>query len=257
MTVQGIDVSHHNMLPNLTTYGFVFHKATQGAGYVDPTFATRWPFLKELGKVRGAYHFISMNNSAHDQVEHFASVVPVERGDIIALDFETDGTWGNYSRDTIALRGADVMRLLRLKYLNNRIVLYCNRSDYTRYVASGGVQVSVGDGLWIASPGVTPTMPYLFWQYGGTGIDLDHGNFDTLDALKEWANMGSAWEELSDVTAPDGRHYTYGELARWTNVYVNELKDEIPAIAARLDAIEAKLPGVHGTFTITGSGSVG
>lgn len=254
--IEGIDISHHNALPDITPYAFVFHKATQGATNTDPTFAARWPLIKARGKVRGAYHFMSMRDSAQAQVDHFVSAVSVERGDIIALDFETDGTWGSYTVQAIGTMGAEVMRLLRLKYLNNRVVLYCNRSDYTRYVAVLG-KVPVGDGLWIASPGFVPTMPYVFWQYGGVGLDVDHGNFDSIDALKEWANMGSAWDELSDVTDDKGRHYTYGELARWTNVYVNQLKDEVPAIAARLDAIEALLPNIHGTFTITGSGSVG
>lgn len=257
MTVYGVDISHHNAMPDISTYDFVFLKATQGATFVDSTYAVRWEALRKAGKVRGAYHFMSMGDSAPAQVDHFVAIANIHPGDIVVLDFENDDTWQFYTTAQIAAMGNAIMGMLRQAYPDNRVILYCNRTDAKRGV---GVQ----DGLWIASPGVTPTMPYVFWQYGGEStLDLDRGNFDTIDDLREWANMATSnpWVLPSGVLKEDGTPYSYGELLEYCDRFISEFRDTVfPDIEGKLDALTVKvdaLAGLKGTFTITGSGSVG
>ncbi len=85
-----IDVSHHNQVASfeaLRGAGVlgVIHKATQGAGYVDPTFAANRRRAQEAGLLFGAYHFGTGGRIAA-QIEHFLTVaaeVP-----LLVLDLE-------------------------------------------------------------------------------------------------------------------------------------------------------------------------
>lgn len=90
------DLSHHNTVMDLTTYTehhpVVVLKATQGTGYVDPTFATRWPLARHLGLIRGAYHYADTTGSARDQAGWFTSNLAAADWsadtDIVILDVE-------------------------------------------------------------------------------------------------------------------------------------------------------------------------
>lgn len=62
MTADFPDISHHNPTPDfpgLKTAGapLVVLKATEGAGYTDPTFRSRWAAAKSASLPRTAYHF--------------------------------------------------------------------------------------------------------------------------------------------------------------------------------------------------------
>src|ERR1700739_2829988 len=52
----------------------VILKATQGTGFVDPTFAPRIADARDAGMLVGAYHFMD-GSSPIEQVAHFLSVV--------------------------------------------------------------------------------------------------------------------------------------------------------------------------------------
>ncbi len=61
-TVPGIDVSYWNAgidWPKVRAAGqrFTFIKASEGDGYLDPTFDDNWRGAKAAGLLRGAYHF--------------------------------------------------------------------------------------------------------------------------------------------------------------------------------------------------------
>ena len=65
-TVPGIDVSYWNAgidWPKVRATGqrFVFAKASEGGSYVDPTFDDNWRGAKNVGLLRGAYHFFRCN----------------------------------------------------------------------------------------------------------------------------------------------------------------------------------------------------
>ena len=72
---------------------FAFCKATEGATYTDPTFASNWAAMKAAGLIRGAYHFGRPGSDPVVQANRFCDVVGPRDGDLqMTLDLEaTDG----------------------------------------------------------------------------------------------------------------------------------------------------------------------
>lgn len=67
---------------------YLWEKATQGVGYVNPFFQKNWTAARSAGLTRGAYHYLDGSNPI-DQAEHFLSVVgPLQQFDLLALDVE-------------------------------------------------------------------------------------------------------------------------------------------------------------------------
>jgi GH25 family lysozyme M1 (1,4-beta-N-acetylmuramidase) len=190
MTVLGSDWSHWNEHPNADPYEFIFHKATQGDYQVDSRYAERASWIRDMGKVWGAYHFPDVNVPVGKQIRYFYDHANIQPGDVVALDFENDGHWYAYTKAFLANFGKMCMAELFIRYPNNRVILYCNRDAYATIVQP--YNVPIGAGLWIASPGTAPTMPWLFWQYGNGSVDYDRANFTDLDALKLWCHFDTA-----------------------------------------------------------------
>lgn len=89
-----LDLSHHNKIASfqmIFDYGVrgVILKATQGSGYVDPTYAKRKLAAKAAGLAVGAYHFAS-SGPPDAQLKHFLDVAELEADEIGALDYEPD-----------------------------------------------------------------------------------------------------------------------------------------------------------------------
>lgn len=184
MTVNGIDISNNNVDQDYSQHDFVFLKATEGETYQDATYSSRHNAVRTAGKVCGAYLFYRTASAPSKHVEWFHTVAAIQSGDIVALDFENDGTWGQFSNQALAGMATQTMQLLMSTYTQNRVVLYCNLWTYNNVIAP--FNVPVGDGLWLAEPSNTPAIPWVFWQYGHSSVDLDQGNFDTPDRLRIW-----------------------------------------------------------------------
>ena len=68
----GIDISHHNganfpieyLKPNKSI--FIYIKASQGAKFLDPRFASNWKRAGEVKLHRGAYHFLTSGDPGTD-----------------------------------------------------------------------------------------------------------------------------------------------------------------------------------------------
>lgn len=95
-SVQGlnvvIDLSHFNTVtsfPNIKSAGIVgiIHKATEGTGWSDPTYAGRKPQALAAGLLWGAYHF-GTNADGAEQAQYFLKIVNPGPNDLLALDFE-------------------------------------------------------------------------------------------------------------------------------------------------------------------------
>lgn len=97
MRVDGIDISHHQPgtldLEGAHRRGlkWMYHKATEGNGYVDPMYAKRRDQAKKVGLPFGAYHFARPSRSdAITEARHFLAVAKPVPGDLRpALDLET------------------------------------------------------------------------------------------------------------------------------------------------------------------------
>ena len=91
--VEGIDVSHYETVDfakvKASGVAFAIMKATEGTGYVDPTFASYYAEAKANGLVRGAYHFHRASSDPKQQIDHFLANVSPTAGDLpLILDVE-------------------------------------------------------------------------------------------------------------------------------------------------------------------------
>lgn len=99
MSVLGIDVSHDQgeidwFSVARSATRFAFAKATDGSTFVDPFFAKNWPRIRDVGLLRGAYHYARPGGDPEAQASHFAGVAgPLAWGQLPpAIDLEvTDG----------------------------------------------------------------------------------------------------------------------------------------------------------------------
>lgn len=187
MTVKGIDIYRRNSVPSLTDVSFIFHKVTQGLFFIDDQYGTRHIKYGKQVPLWGGYHFYSALNPVDSQLNAFIGHANLLPGEVAILDFEDwNNEWSATTPHSLANDANHFMMELKRRLPHNRCLLYCNRWTYTNIIAKYGV--SVGDGLWIASPDGTPTMPYLFWQTGAiNGIDMNIANFSTVDAMLRWA----------------------------------------------------------------------
>jgi lysozyme len=66
----------------------VIQKATQGVGYVDPTWTKHRAGALAAGLLFGSYHFLTGSASGADQAAFFLRTVGPHPGELLALDFE-------------------------------------------------------------------------------------------------------------------------------------------------------------------------
>lgn len=181
MAVLGVDVSGYQTT-TFSTKGlaFVFVKATEGTGYVNPKYRAQVAHARAAGLVVGHYHF--GRNGGAAEADYFLSKLDLKSGDILAFDWETT-TVSQAERDAFIKR-------VKSKAPGHKVVLYCNVSYWkTRDSDNGGPM----DGLWIADPNHAAGKPgiqhaWVFHQYSWAGgIDRNVANFKDAAALRAWA----------------------------------------------------------------------
>ena len=93
MTVNAVvDLSHHNGNVDFAAakadgIAAVFHKASQGLGYVDPAYASNRARAEAAGLLWGAYHF-GTGDDPDAQADHFLAAAGDLAGTLLVLDFE-------------------------------------------------------------------------------------------------------------------------------------------------------------------------
>lgn len=200
MPISGVDLSHFNTaMPSLNGLSFVIHKATQSNDFFDPFYAGRHSYVMAQGKVWGSYHFWTPRVSDVAQVLWYQEHANVQPGEIVALDFEDDGSWSAFPPPTLASGCRDTLTRLKQTFPNNRVLLYCNRNTLANIVDAFGV--TEFDGLWIADPNGAPPPPWRFWQYTSVQYDHDYAEFDTDQELRDWLS-GS-----TPIPTPTVHHY--------------------------------------------------
>lgn len=159
-------------------------KASEGTGYTDPTFASRW---NELGQkissgqmtLRMAYCFLDSGMSGTAQAQHFLNVVgvhgPLPAGTRLALDWE-----GSALNDPGELTDA-------ANYIHQVTgtwpVIYTSGSQVSR-ARSAVPQAPIWEAAW----GPAPDRSFPFVQYSDGGGSLDHDVFNgNLAALRKFA----------------------------------------------------------------------
>ena len=96
-TVDGIDISHHNVVRDWdkVKVGFIYAKATEGKSHIDRKYKSYRQNAMKRSIPFGAYHFLSTDVSAKQQFQNFKNIVPKGSTTLIPmLDIEryTDRT---------------------------------------------------------------------------------------------------------------------------------------------------------------------
>ncbi|GAB2871297.1 glycoside hydrolase family 25 protein [Nocardioides pacificus] len=208
--VTGIDVAGHQHPQDAAIdwaqvkgagHSFVFVKATEGAGWVSPHFASDFAGAATAGLYRGAYHVARLDNTTSNgaaQAEHYVAKVGKLRqtGDLPpVLDFETQ-----YAGDlTPAQRVAWTREwLTTVERLTGRVpIIYTSPSFWEEKM--NGYDGFGRYPLWLAHyTDGTPRVPgswtgWTFWQHTDEGsvpgiahaVDLNRfaGSFEALTTL--------------------------------------------------------------------------
>ncbi|MHB1847203.1 MAG: GH25 family lysozyme, partial [Deltaproteobacteria bacterium] len=262
-TVAGIDVSSYQGAIDWrqvasSGQSFAYTKATEGTGWVDPTFAANWAGSQAAGLARGAYHFFHPGEDPIAQASFFVQTMgPLGPGDLPPMiDWEvTDGV----SASTNAANGAAF--LARVQELTGRVpILYTSPgywygigapssfSQYPLFIANYGV----------SCPGLPPPWGrWAIWQSGSAGsIGGIGGQVDTdvfqgsLDDLRAFAQGSSAPPALAPttrtgiasrpgggywLTEADGGVFSYGGAPFYGSMGGKALNAPIIGIAATPD----------------------
>lgn len=191
-----IDLSHFN---NVTSFSEIkaggiagiIHKATQGTGYVDPTYASRRTQALDAGLWWGAYHF-GVNADGKAQAQYFLSVVKPGPQDLLALDFEEDPS------SQMSIEQAEQF-VTEVYNQTGRYPGFYSDALAGRLLGSSVNSVLANCWFWRAeyggsSPIVPPTWPtWTMWQYTQSGTvtglsgacdrDTFNGNLEGLARL--------------------------------------------------------------------------
>jgi lysozyme len=213
-TVPGIDVSYWNAgidWPKVRAAGqrFTFIKASEGDGYLDPTFDDNWRGAKPAGLLRGAYHFFRANVDAKKQANKFIDYVRSMNDDgelPPVLDLEThDGQ----TRDKVISRAKTWLELVETAF-QRKAIIYSGQyflQDYFSEAGGGPPAWAKDHPLWLAQypnqyvPGMQPGLPrgwfkWTFWQYSekgrvnGINANVDMNVFNgSLEDLYQFAGI--------------------------------------------------------------------
>ena len=212
-----LDISHHNEVvswPAIREAGIfgIIHKATEGTGMVDKTYAARRRQAESAGLRWGAYHF----NSGADpkvQADHFLNTAKPDANTLLALDWEDNVRGG-----TMTPAQARVF-LERVMQKTGRppagIVIYGGNVLKEKILAKSDMEFFGQFPLWLCQYGPKAKLPkgwksYWLWQYSEHGkiagmaadgnVDLNvHGG---KDLAAEWAVCtppASTWTTPSTI----------------------------------------------------------
>lgn len=164
MALNGIDISGHNPAINAGTIpgDFVIVKATQGTGFVSPTFHAQINAAYNGGKLIGVYHYIDgSGGSARAEMEHYYNTIKPWVGKaLITLD------WESYQNSKWENMGYLEQCIVELKRLTGKdIVVYAGPYQTNVW------QVAARHGCpkWVAQyPNYNPVYGYLStpWNEG-------------------------------------------------------------------------------------------
>jgi lysozyme len=220
--IRGIDVSSHQPRVDWARVkadgiGFVYIKATEGVGFVDPKFGAHWAGAKSVGLPRGAYHFArpdtgsggtaaTAKKDANAEADAFLATAAPRSGDLLpVLDLETAGL----SPSLMVVWATAWLERVRAR-TGVRPVLYTYPGFWSRM---GNTRTLGSYPLWIASYGVSsPQVPagwsrYTIWQYTSSGsVPGIAGNVD-MNQLAARLSLASITYKPAPAPRPGAHNY--------------------------------------------------
>jgi GH25 family lysozyme M1 (1,4-beta-N-acetylmuramidase) len=206
MSIQGCDISHYQGKIDWkkVPLKFAVLKATQGTGYVDPTFYNNRLEARKNDILCGAYHFCD-GNDVNAECDHFLSTIgEMLEGEFLALDYEIHLKDPVKWCETFLDRCYEKTGIRPLIYLNQATLNGFNWKPCITY------------GLWIARYGAEPVLkdfPFIVMhQYSSKGnvngivgnVDMDTA-FVNLDTLKKsYGKPAIITQEIAqEITPPE------------------------------------------------------
>lgn len=198
--IHGIDVSHHQgeidweavKATDKQEYPirFVFMKATEGGDHKDRLFADNFRQAREVGIVRGAYHFYNPNTDPIRQADFFISQVKLETGDLApVLDIERK------PRSKAQLQADLVKFLNRLEqHYGVKPIIYTSYKYRLHYLDTPELSSYP---LWIAHYYVDALSydgPWQFWQH------TDYGTVPGIEENVDLNVFNGSWNDLLRYT---------------------------------------------------------
>ncbi len=195
-SIHGIDVSKYqdrinweavrDMEVEDVRIGFVFIKATEGLGNMDPFFRRNWEKAGSVGLPRGAYHFFLAPKSGAEQAENFIRRVDLRPGDLPPV-LDVEQTYG-VGPEKLRTEVRAFLQRLEAHY-GIKPIIYTNVDFYNRYLKD----LFDDYPLWVAHylrkdrPRIART--WAFWQYSESGsvngirarVDFNVFNGDSTD----------------------------------------------------------------------------
>jgi lysozyme len=171
----------------------VIHKATEGATFQDPLYASRRAEAQQLGLLWGAYHFGTAADVGQ-QLQNFFQTAQLAAGDFVALDFETN------SGNQMTLQQAEQF-VTEFQQQQGYFPLIYGSSLLDDLSATSPL---LSCKLWLAAYDKLPepTLPsgftsYTLWQYtdgtvptplqtAGTTVDRDRYNGTQPELVAAW-----------------------------------------------------------------------
>ena len=199
--VHGIDISHHqgeidwHKLAKAEHEGsgihFVFMKATEGSDWIDSTFQYNFEKAREVGFIRGAYHFFSNTSPAEKQASFFCEQVNLTDCDLPpVLDVETKG---NYGDDSLRLEVKNWLRKVEAHY-GMKPIIYTSRKFKEKYLDDDTLNTYP---FWIANyyvDSLTYTGEWAFWQH------TDHGRLPGIKGRVDMNVFNGSLTQLKGLT---------------------------------------------------------
>ncbi len=196
----GIDISHYQgqilkTIQASDSIRFLICKATQGVKYIDPDFRTNWHSIKEMGILRGAYHFYLADEDPVIQATHFANTInDLEASDLPPILDVEQGSLTPKS-DLKSLSSNVLLFLKELeKQTNRKPILYTGYAFGQQYLKNPEF---ANYDLWLAeySKASKPKIPstwskkgFKIWQrsesysleHKQTDLDVYYGQLEDL-----------------------------------------------------------------------------
>ena len=199
--VRGVDVSRYQgdidwQLLAAQDISFAYVKATEGSGYVDPSFEYNYACATRTGLRIGAYHFFSFDSPGKTQAENFIKTVTAyDRMLPPAVDVEYYGQYSASSHPDASVVKAELGRLLELIYdhYGIRPVIYATQATYKTYIRGNFDDYDI----WIRDKYFTPggnIVNWRFWQYSDKGVLPGYSGFEKYIDLDVFRGSAEEFE---------------------------------------------------------------
>lgn len=173
--VLGIDVSHHQgkinweMVKNSEGHkiSFVYIKATQGIGWVDPMYHYNIKQARQHGYLVGSYHYFTTKSSPKEQFEHFVKHVNKSDQDLIPMiDLEENN---KYNTKTYNIKLKEFLGLINTHF-KKKPIIYSQQGFYNTHLKNEYLKYH----CWIArynkhkEPELLDNNKWTLWQFSET-----------------------------------------------------------------------------------------